>query len=57
MVLELYYYINILEVMLPSQFLLNAAEPNENVQEINDISHKSINKVVFERLHLFLSTA
>lgn len=43
--------------MLPSQFLLNATEPKENVQEINDISHENIYKIVFERFHLFLSTA
>lgn len=43
--------------MLPSQFHLNATEPKENVQEVNDISHVSIYKIVFERLHLFLSTA
>lgn len=43
--------------MLPSQSLLNATEPKENVQEINDISQESIYKIVLERLHLFLSTA
>lgn len=43
--------------MLPSQFLLNATEPKEKVQEVNDISHGSIYKIAFERLHLFLSTA
>lgn len=32
--------------MLASQFLLNATEPKENVQEINDISHENIYKVV-----------
>lgn len=40
-----------------SQFLLNATEPKENLQKINDISHESIHKTVFERLHLFLSAA
>lgn len=53
----LYYYIKSWRVMLPSQFLLNATEPKESVQEINDISDKSVHKIVFERLHLFLSTA
>lgn len=43
--------------MLPSQSLLNAIEPKENVQDINDISHESIYKIAFEGLHLFLSTA
>lgn len=36
--------------MLLSQLLLNATEPKENVQGINNISHESIYKIVFERL-------